>query len=331
MIKLSAYKKGIFLFSKAAIVYSGLRRYLKNDFLSDLQFPKELQKDYFYQSTYYNRTKQYMHANHFFGELLCVLRGEKMNKVERMRFANLSSCAPIFDDFFEEGADLNHIQKLLDQPDPDNAQTEQEKLAVHFLNNILKTLDRPKDFLKAADNLYMAQKLSKQQKSHQLSPDYLLRISEQKGGFSGLMYTHLLDGEKTQKFIELGYGLGSFGQMMDDVFDLYDDAKEGIKTFVNQSEKVDDLRFVLEEQEQNLLSLAKEVAATPKAYRSFENVLKVFISIVEMALEQYEKTIDLHQAPLNHCLEIDRKYWIVDMEKASNVSKLFFKSLRSFS
>jgi len=330
LIKLSSYKKGIVLFTKAAIVYQSLRRYLKKDFVKDLQFPKELQKDYFYQSNYYNRTQQYMHANHFFGELLCMVRGEKMNKVERMRFANLSSCAPIFDDFFEEGSDLNHIQYLLANPLMENTQIEREKLAVHFLNNVLDSLRDSKDFLKAADNLFIAQKLSKKQKGQELSSDYLLRISEQKGGFSGLMYSYLLDGEKSKKFIELGYDLGSFGQIMDDIYDLYDDAKEGIQTFVNQSETISDLRFIIEDKEQNLLRLAEEVAVNQKAYISFKEVLKVFMSIVEMALDQYEKIEMDEQTPPKLCLEIERKYWIVDMEKASNISKLFFKSLRRF-
>lgn len=330
MIKLSSYKKGIVLFTKAAFVYQSLRRYLKKDFVKDLQFPQELQKDYFYQSSYYNRTQQYMHANHFFGELLCMVRGEKMNKVERMRFANLSSCAPIFDDFFEEGSDLTHIQYLLAHPLMENTQTEREKLAVHFLNNILDSMSDSKDFLKAADNLFIAQKLSKKQKSKDLQLDYLLRISEQKGGFSGLMYAYLLDGEKFKKFIELAYDLGSFGQIMDDIYDLYDDAKEGIQTFVNQSQAVSDLRFIIEEKEHNLLHLAKEVAVNKKAYTSFKSVLKVFISIVEMALDQYENIEAEEQTPPKQCLEMDRKAWIVDMEKASNISKLFFKSLRRF-
>lgn len=330
LIKLSSYKKGIFLYAKALLVYQGLRRYLKKEFLKDLQFPKELQKDYFYQSTYYNRTKQYMHANHFFGELLCLIRGKKMNQVERMRFANLSSCAPIFDDFFEEGADLEHIQYLLAQPDLKNAQSEQEKLAVHFLNNILVSLKEPKEFLKAAEHLFMAQKLSKQQKSRQLTSEYLLRISEQKGGFSGLMYTYLLEGKKSPKFTELGYSLGSFGQIMDDIYDLYDDAKEGIQTFANQSKKVGDLRFIVEEQEQNLRLLAEEVALNQKTYQSFQDVLKIFISIVDLALEQYEKIESDWQIPPHRCLEMERHYWIKDMEKTSNISKLFFKSLQNF-
>jgi len=307
-----------------------LRRYLKRDFLNDLQFPKELEKDYFYKSTYYNRTQQYMHANHFFGELLSMVRGEKMNASERMRFANLSSCAPIFDDFFEEGADMEHIQFLLLHPKIENTKSDKEKLAVHFLNNILSSLNDSSAFLKAADNLFVAQKLSKKQKGNQLEADYLLRISEQKGGFSGLMYGYLLEGEKSKKFIELAYDLGSFGQIMDDIFDLYDDAKEGIKTFANQAETVSELRLILEAKEQSLMVLAREIAVDSKAYRYFKDVLKVFVSIVELALDQYEKIELDQQTPPKQCLDLDRKSWIIDMEKASNISKLFFKSLRRF-
>lgn len=309
------------------MVYLTLRKYLRKEFIKDLQFPEELKEKYLYQSNYYNRTKQYMHANHFFGELLGQVRGRKMGPQERILFANLSSCAPIFDDFFENEADLDAVQNLLKTPIIENATNSSERLALHFLNNILASDIDKIGFLKAAEDLFLAQTESKRQNDELLSSVQLLKISERKGGYSGLMYGYLLEQENTERYLELAYHLGSFGQIMDDIFDIYDDMEEGIRTFANQSKQVIDLRFVLEEKEQKIISLAKVMAPSHKNYLSFFNVFQIFVSIIEIALEHYE-TIELERglSPID-CLNIDRKYWIIDMEKASNIRKLFFKSI----
>ena len=271
-----------------------------------------------------------MHANHFFGELLTSILGRKMNQEERRLFANLSSCAPIFDDFFENNYDLEHIRTLLHHPNEENTLDPSEKLAVHFLNNILKSEIHKKTFLQAADDLFAAQIESKHQKENSLNQEQLLDISNRKGGFSGLMYALLLQESNSTKLTELGYELGAFGQLMDDVFDLYDDQKEGIRTYVNQSLKVIDIRFVLEEKEQLVLSIAKSIATSTKHFKKFKSVLQVFSSIIEMALEQYESIQDSQLSSPINCLNTERKLWILDMEKASNVRKLFIKSLRNF-
>lgn len=312
------------------MIYLKLHLYLRKEYLKDLDFPDELKNNYFYHSIYYNRTKQYMHANHFFGELLTSVLGRKMNREERKLFANLSSCAPIFDDFFENNYDLEHIRLLLHQPEINKTQESAEILAVHFLNNLLKSNINSKDFLQAADDLFLAQKESKNQTNKHLNPNQLLDISNRKGGYSGLMYTFLLQESSSENFAQLGYELGAFGQLMDDVFDLYDDQKEGIRTYVNQANNIQEIRFVLEEKEQEILSLAKNVASAPQYFKKFKSVLQVFTSIIELALEQFENLQNKNDSSPIQCLNTERKLWILDMEKASNMRKLFFKSVEKF-
>jgi len=246
LTSLKQYQKGIYYYGKALYIYARLKRYLNNSFKTDLGFKDQAEEKYFYHSAYYNRTKQYMHANHFFGELLCLLRGQIMQKNERRNFANLSSCAPIFDDFFENDDDLQHIYKLLIKPNVQDAKNNKEQLAVHFLNNILEALPHKTPFIHAAKNLFQAQEDSKKQKDSNLSAEILLDISIRKGGYSGLMYTHLLNPLHKKELLDIGYDLGSFGQLMDDVFDIYDDSAEGIRTFANQAKTVTSLSRIID-------------------------------------------------------------------------------------
>lgn len=181
----------------------------------------------------------------------------------------------------------------------------------------------------AADHLFDAQQKSKSQKDKKCSFEELLHISLNKGGYSGLMYALLLEPPHSDVFLNLAFELGSYGQLMDDVFDLYDDAQQGIQTFANQSGSVQDIRLIIEEREQVIIEKLSKSSFAVKDRKSFLRVLHLFSNIIEIALLQYEKTEDLKGVHPQQCLSIDRKYWLVDMEKASNIWKLFTLSAKS--
>ena len=330
MTLIASYWKTFQLFSQAAFIFLNLRKYLKRNLISDLNFPADLQKDYFYHSPFYNRTKQYMHANHFFGELLCQLRGVPLNAKERMRFSNLSACAPIFDDFFEQNANLENVLQLINSPELNDAQTEAEELSVLFFNNILQSLShtRQTQLKQAAISLFKAQMESKKQQTQSKTSSQLHQISLEKGGFSGLMYGLLLDESTTEDFLNLSFQLGSYGQLLDDIFDIYDDAQDRIRTFANQADSIQEIRFLVEEKEDEIIQSARRISKSTDHYQSFIKVLQVFSAMIEVAFEQYKNIERNHHISPKNCLEIERANWIVDMEKASQIRKLFVHSSR---
>ncbi len=317
-------KLGVSYYAQAIGIYLRLRKYLKKNFLSDLNFPDHLQKEYYYQSKYYNRTQQYMHANHFFGELLCVLRGSKLTKEERKRFANLSACAPIFDDFFDKEEDaLIKIKKLLNDVDNEKPESDEQKLAVLFLQNILSDLDEKVPFLEAANTLFNAQTEAKIYQSNGSSAEDLWPYSRQKGGYSGVMYALLLDHALSLEEKELAFELGAFGQFMDDVFDLYDDTAAGIYTFPNSSNSVKEIELFFEQLLESILLKVKRLNYQVQAKNDFSNILQIFASAIRLALKQYNEIEKKYSIAPYQALKLDRKYWIVDMEKPKNAFKMF--------
>lgn len=317
-------KLGIGYYAQAIRIYWRLRKYLKHRFLVDLHFPSALEKDYFYGSKYYNRTKQYMHANHFFGELLCVLRGYKMLDLERKRFANLSACAPIFDDFFDKDREeLGKIRSLLNAVNTEIPETEEQKLAAVFLQNILEDIKNKDEFLDAANHLFDAQEKAKRQQAIEGNPEQLWNLSRQKGGYSGLMYALLLSHHLSDQEKDLAFELGAFGQFMDDVFDLYDDRAAGVYTLTNTSESVKELElFFLK----LLDAILKKIAAfdgSDKVKRDFENILQIFAGAIRLAFQQYAATESKYKSGPKECMQIERKHWIVDMEKPQQAFKMF--------
>ena len=329
MASFNQYYNGIYYYTRAALIYRELRRYLQKDFGKDLNFPDTVRKEYFYHSPFYNRTKQYMHANHFFGELMCLLRGKTIQADERKRFANLSSCAPIFDDFFEKEYNLEHIHQLLHLPDPSKTKNEEELLAVHFLNNILSSIQEKEEFIKVAEELFQAQKDSKTQTDAELTNRQLLDISIRKGGYSGLMYAHLLNDSRDCEFLEIAYDLGSFGQLMDDVFDIYDDAKEGLRTFANQCQTVAEMEQIVNAHQRKILDKVRLLSNKNYETQHFLKVFQIFASTIELAFNHYKKIeAEQHTTPFQ-CLNLSRKTWIIDMEKPANIWRLFHLSVQS--
>lgn len=315
---------GISYYAQAIGIYWRLRKYLKRSFLTDLNFPSALEQEYFYGSSYYNRTKQYMHANHFFGELLCVLRGSKMDDAERKRFANLSACAPIFDDFFDkEQEDLTKIKQLLNAVDTEIPETDEQKLAVIFLQNILSDINSPDDFLSAANHLFDAQGQAKKQQALELEPLELWNLSRQKGGYSGLMYALLLSHNLSDQEKDLAFELGAFGQFMDDVFDLYDDRAAAIYTLPNTSKLVKEIEFFFVELMESILKKVEAFDGSLQAKKDFANILQIFAGAIRLAFKQYAKIESKYKISPKDCLQIERKHWIVDMEKPQNAFKMF--------
>ncbi len=137
------------------------------------------------------------------------------------------------------------------------------------------------------------------------------------------MYGQLLNDKKSELFLELAFQLGAYGQLMDDIFDLYDDAKEGIRTFANQANSTRIIRMILEEQEQQIFDLISKMYLKRKNRSLFEKVMAVFSSVVEIALDQYESNELTMKIKPSECLKTERANWIVDMEKTSSVWKLF--------
>lgn len=320
--------KGLGYYFQAIIILLRQKIYLKNYFLSDLVFPSSLEKEYYFKSTHYNRTKQYLLANRFFGELLCVLRGQKMSSSEMKSFTNLSACAPIFDDFFDNGeTDLHKINELLNNPKKEVPESDMQKLAVHFLQNILSNLSDHEEFLKTANLLFEAQKAAGARQHEEENIRNLWKYSEQKGGHSGLLYALLLTHPLTDMEKEIAFDLGAFGQFMDDVFDIYDDKKNGVFTFPNTSETVKEIEAFMNNTISIIFEKIDNHNCSHNAKRDFKNILQILASAIRVALAQYKRIEKEHRVAPISCLKLDRKKWIVDMENPSNLFKMFQISL----
>lgn len=319
------YPKVMRYYLKAAKILWQLNRFIHKQHKNNPPPLSPIQQNYNFFSKYYNRTRQYMFANFFFGEWLNTLRAQVISPKEKERFVWLSSCAPIFDDFFEKNADLTRILQLLQTPKTELAQTKEEKVAVFFFQKILKSLPQQQSIINTASQLFEAQKLSQSQKLLNTSDVHkAFEISIQKGGYSGKMYAELFDeDEKQSSRLHLAYLLGAYGQLMDDVYDLYDDKAEGINSFVNLCTSTDKIITLIDKHKVNILDYAYIHFGNEKGYTDFCHVMCIFSAMIRLPILHYKTIEKTKSITLNNCLSLDRKYWITDMEKPINILRLF--------
>jgi hypothetical protein len=328
--KWRTYIQILLLFLSGIISYLRLKRYLYFAYKKEFSAIGWTLEEYKYHSKQYNRTKQYVHANYFFGEWLSLYRGFALNPTELKKFVWLSSCAPVFDDFFEHSYDYDHIKNLLLHPVLSNARNSKEDLAVWFFSKILENNTDSQQLQDTALELFDAQIRSKNQENAAIVYEDLIKISKDKGGFSGLMYAHLLDYRKTDGFKQYAFQLGAYGQLMDDVFDLFDDAKNGIYTFANRSKDVKSIRNVVSDHEKTVEMLIVAASLPENRKIRIKRVLGIFGAVIETALQHYEHIEKEHKIPPCESQGTERKLWIVDMEKISTIRKMFSIAMKTF-
>ncbi|MDX2195602.1 MAG: hypothetical protein NW207_04220 [Cytophagales bacterium] len=80
------------------------------------------------------------------------------------------------------------------------------------------------------------QKMSILQKYDKINLKTIQMITSKKGGYTMLVMSKILYGEYEQYYDTLIYELGHYIQLTNDVFDIYKDLQEGVKTMANQTD-----------------------------------------------------------------------------------------------
>lgn len=178
----------------------------------------------------------------FLGEGFCLLRGKAMSEVERYQLTYLGALTGLFDDFFDEKNTPNErILLLINSPNEVQPSNAHETLFIRFYQ---KALDGENALLikEYFNKVYDAQVLSKEQLNPEIDWDTIKTITYQKGGVSILFYRSVFDNELTEPECELLFHLGALGQLENDIFDVYKDDQQKIKTLATTARTISILR-----------------------------------------------------------------------------------------
>lgn len=184
------------------------------------------------------RLTQYVQVHSLLDYSLCGLAGRGMTEKELKACVYFCASLPLYDDFFDKN-DLSaeEIKALMKAPKDFQPNTPVEGLFIFLLKEVYENLHDKELFAKYFEGLYYGQEESKKLLNPDLTFEEVEKIAFEKGGYSALLFRSILRHPLIEGEEEALYQLGAVGQLLDDLFDLWDDLEEGINTVVTKFDK----------------------------------------------------------------------------------------------
>jgi len=260
------------------------------------------------------------------GEGICTLRGKPMSGQERFAAIYQGALTGLYDDFFDKSM-LNEVEikKMMQDPYVFVAASSLEQLFIHFLIQVHENLPDKKIFNLRFARVFDAQVESKKQASAEMSIDNIKEITFNKGGNSLLYYRSIFEHEPVEGEEEAMFHAGALMQLGNDIFDVYEDERDQIRTLLTSCEYIDSVRVVFLEQMGKTIDLIQDTAFEKKDIRKYLQKFVLGISRCFVCLDQLErlqKKTGGRFVPSAY----SREELICDMEKPANI----FRSLKYF-
>ncbi len=274
------------------------------------------------------RLTQYVHVHSLLDFSLCGLAGRKMSNDELKACVYFCACLPLYDDFFDK-SDLTEkeIKDLMNAPHGFEPKTPVQELFIYLLRVVYQNLPDSDLFGRYFEQLYYGQEESKKLIDPDLSREEVEQIAFQKGGYSALLFRSVLKHPLIQGEEKALYQLGAVGQVLDDLFDLWDDLEEGINTIVTKfnNDFTPVFNKYLHEVEKLKMSFQK-LNYEQKNKDKFIRELMLMVNGGTLCGQHYLKLQEKNGGVLD-IQKIGREALICDMEKKSNWLKMIKQSI----
>ncbi|MDX2188578.1 MAG: class 1 isoprenoid biosynthesis enzyme [Bacteroidota bacterium] len=257
----------------------------------------------------------------------CLLLGKNITSKERAVTTYLGTLVGMVDDMFDEyNYSYDEVFKLY-QSQQFKKNNNFEKLFIKLLSNAIKIVPYRKSFEYYVSKILKAQQITKSQLSHIISFHELEEITELKGGYSLMLFYCLFENNITDKKTKALMQLGKLMQLGNDIFDVYKDNKDGIKTIPSISTDVKYLRTYFNNELTKTIAMLYDTEWKPNDVESFLHFLFFLFSRCFVCIDQFEKL----QLLIDNKFEItrySRKDLICDMEKPTNFIKSIYYYLQ---
>ncbi len=252
------------------------------------------------------------------GEAFCILHNKKMSSGERTAATSQGAMTGLFDDFFDKQylSDAS-IEKIL-QNENAFAKKSNEKLFMFFYRKALQSVPDKQKMQQRLMDVYKAQLESKKQVQPFITEKEIREITFYKGGASLLFYRSAFLPVPSAAEEKLAYDLGSLMQLSNDIFDVYKDRENGIKTLVTETTKINSIRILLQQQLKQYYSDAYNIGLPGKNVNRFLSILTLGIfSRAFVCLDQLESNEKLTGNQFD-VKQYSRKQLICDMDGWGN-------------
>ena len=304
------------------------RKYIQKTLTIDIKESKNDNDNSLDDQDYKKITDYYGYAvPAILGESFCILRGRRMSSEERIAITYLGGLTGLFDDFFDK-KDMpeSYIRNLIENPDKLSGNNSNERLIIKFYRKALEHSADANLVKHYSLKVHDAQILSKKQICPEIERDEIARITLLKGGISVLFYRSIFSEYMSEEEKMMLYKLGGVMQLENDIFDVYKDYKDGIRTLVTIEKSIDNLR-------KTYVSLAEEIATLTREINYPVNNKKMFLRIVCLVICRGFVCLDMlenNERSTNNTFSLanyERRDLICDMENPIN----FLKTINYYS
>jgi hypothetical protein len=253
------------------------------------------------------------------GEGFCTLRGKPMTREERLASTFQGALTGIYDDFFDKthlGKDA--IRNMMEDPFAYEPASSLEKLFITLLRKVYDKLPDRDYFRQSFDRVFEIQLETRRQASGIPDNKELREITFRKGGLSLLFYRSAFHGKPVGGEEEALMQMGGLMQLGNDIFDVFDDSREGISTLVTACSRIHELREIFLGQLSLTAGSIQSIDYPVRNRRFFLEKFILGISRCQVCLDQLEK---LEKKTGGHFrpMEYGRPELICDMEKPRNI------------
>lgn len=248
-------------------------------------------------------------SNHWFG----LLRGKAPTQQEDKDGLLFGAVSPVIDDL------MDSADRTFEELEADPRQDTAEQVLYHYLMERLRPLRKINPYFdKYARLTHLAQNESlKQMRQEQIGIEELERISYEKGAYTMLLFRMVLRNPPIAGEEEAIYTLGAMLQLMDDLFDVWNDLQDGSQTlFTNTGDVLAlEARYIECENRfrEQVMGLDLPFAQKRQAYVSIMGV----VNRTHVAIHQFKALMgDAERLDFSG---LKRKDLIIDMQKFSNL------------
>ncbi|MGB8705985.1 MAG: hypothetical protein WCD31_13240, partial [Gillisia sp.] len=191
-----------------------------------------------------------------FGFSVSILRNTALTHKERWCLSYLGGTSGLLDDFFyDPDKNAARLKNFVERPESMLPANTSEGLLQFLYINGLKHSEKPSEIKKAALEVYQAQEESLQQKSSVCSKSFLKAVTWKKGGNAFLYYRAGLDFPVEEEEKKLFYQLGGLLQLGNDIFDVWEDTRNGWQTLPSTADSILELQMFFEKELKKIFKL----------------------------------------------------------------------------
>lgn len=254
------------------------------------------------------------------GEAFCLLAGKPMSDKERWASSSQGAMTGLFDDFFDKYymKDVD-VKNKITALQKEKLHRSNEQLFDLFYKKALQTVPDKNAMQQTLYAVYEAQIKSKLQADPLLLINDIKNITFEKGGTSLLFYRSAFWPAATEPETALLHHLGATMQLANDIFDVYKDKENGIRTLITETDNIHAIRLLLIERLQYAYQQAYSLPYPAVAIHKFLSILSIGIfSRCFVCLDYLQK----NEIFTNHKFQVraySRKQLICDMDTKKNM------------